>query len=110
MGNIYFRIRKKYGLSKAMLSKILGFGVNQWRLYEEGKVEPKDSHALLISMVRDPKSFKKLLERHQEILVEELGVKKFERLEKKVEGVLSEYEELEYTNWKKWVDGLYDKV
>ena len=31
-------LRKRYGLSCASMSAILGFGPNQWRLYEQGEV------------------------------------------------------------------------
>ena len=32
------QIRKNYGISASKMSKLLGFGINQWRLYEAGEV------------------------------------------------------------------------
>ena len=40
-------IRKHYGISAAKMSQILGFGINQYRLYEEGEV-PSISNARTI--------------------------------------------------------------
>jgi len=50
------RIRKKYGLSAAKMSAILGFGANSYRQYESGEM-PSVSNARLIQMVDDPKKF-----------------------------------------------------
>ena len=36
-------IREKYGLSYAQITKIVGFGQNQWRQYENGQV-PSESN------------------------------------------------------------------
>ena len=49
-------IRKKYDLSAAKMSEILGFGVNSYRKYESGEM-PSISNAKLIHMAKDPKSF-----------------------------------------------------
>jgi len=53
-------IRKKYNLSSAKMSQILGFGPNGYRLYESGEI-PSLSNAKLIQMANDPNDFIKLL-------------------------------------------------
>ena len=52
-------IRKKYGVSAAHMSRILGLGANQYRLYESGEM-PSLSNARLIRLVADEENFKKL--------------------------------------------------
>lgn len=108
MANIYEKIRKKYGLSRLSMSKVLGFGVNQWRRYEAGEIEPKDSHALLIGVVQDPKSFRKMLLRHEEVLNRELGNKKFVRLLGMVDKMLGEFEKKSELSYQEWVEELYN--
>lgn len=49
-------IRESYQLSAAKMSDILGFGINGWRLYEQGEV-PSISNARLIRQAADSKSF-----------------------------------------------------
>lgn len=107
MANIYTSIRNKYGLSRIAISKVLGFGVNQWRKYEDDGVEPKDSHGLLIRMVMDPKSFKKLLSDNARVLEDELGKRKFARLQARVREMLEDWEMSEEANYRAWVENLY---
>lgn len=54
-------IRKKYGLSAAKMSEIMGFGANVYRQYETGEV-PSQSNAKLIQLAEDPHEFKKLVD------------------------------------------------
>ncbi|MCK4662827.1 MAG: DUF4065 domain-containing protein [Bacteroidales bacterium] len=54
-------IRKKYGLSAAKMSEVLGFGTNIYRQYEGGEV-PSQSNAKLIQLADDPHEFKKLVD------------------------------------------------
>ena len=53
-------IRKKYGLPASKMSSILGFGINQWREYEQGGV-PSKSNANLIYLASFPKNFMTLV-------------------------------------------------
>lgn len=53
-------IRKKYGLSALKMSKVLGFGANIYRNYENGEV-PSESNAKLIHLAKSPKEFRKLV-------------------------------------------------
>ena len=46
-------IRQRYGLSCAAMSEILGFGQNQWRLYEQGEV-PSVSNGRMIRSIMNP--------------------------------------------------------
>lgn len=55
------RIRKKYGLSAAKMSEILGFGINTYRQYEAGEM-PSVANAKLIQMADEPKNFIEMLE------------------------------------------------
>ncbi len=59
-------LREKYGLSATKMSAILGFGVNQYRLYEMGEV-PSESNGKLIRSVMNPRTFMDLVNdsRHQ---------------------------------------------
>ncbi|HZH87731.1 MAG: DUF4065 domain-containing protein [Fermentimonas sp.] len=54
-------IRKKYDLSAAKMSEILGLGVNSYRQYEAGEM-PSIANAKLIRMADDPKIFMGMIE------------------------------------------------
>ena len=54
-------LRERYGVSAAKMSVILGFGINQYRLYETGEM-PSLSNARLILLVADEQNFRKLTE------------------------------------------------
>ncbi len=54
-------IRKKYKLSAAKMSEILGFGANGYRQYEGGEV-PNQSNSKLIQLAENPQEFKKLVD------------------------------------------------
>ena len=55
------QIRKNYGISASKMSKLLGFGINQWRLYEAGEV-PSVSNGRTISSISTPAGFQNILE------------------------------------------------
>lgn len=59
-------LRERYGLSAAKMSAILGFGVNQYRLYEMGEV-PSESNGKMIRSAMNPRVFLDLVRssRHQ---------------------------------------------
>lgn len=54
-------MREKYGLSCAKMSKILGFGENQYNLYEKGLL-PNESNGKTLFSIQDPKVFRALVE------------------------------------------------
>lgn len=54
------QIRKNYGISASKMSKLLGFGINQWRLYEAGEV-PSVSNGRTIRSISTPAGFMNIL-------------------------------------------------
>ena len=54
-------IRMKYGISTSRMSRILGLGANQYRLYESGEM-PSLSNARLIQLAAIEDNFKSLSE------------------------------------------------
>jgi hypothetical protein len=59
--NIYQKMRESYDIEMSTLSKLLGFGINQWRIYEHEEKPVNPSHDLLISLIQDPFVFRKVL-------------------------------------------------
>ena len=59
-------IRKRYGVSAAKMSLIMGFGANQYRLYELGEV-PSVSNGRMIRTAAEPEVFLQMLDgaKHQ---------------------------------------------
>lgn len=53
--------RSQYNLPATLMSEILGFGVNQYRLYETGDI-PSETNARLIQMAANPDEFLRLVE------------------------------------------------
>lgn len=53
--------RRQYDLPATVMSEILGFGVNQYRLYETGDI-PSETNARLIQMAANPDEFLRLTE------------------------------------------------
>ena len=62
-------LRKRYGLSAAKMSLILGFGVNQWRAYEDEEV-PSVSNGRMIRSIADPTVFLNILDSAKHVLGE----------------------------------------
>lgn len=54
------QIRAQYDLPANTMSEILGFGVNQYRLYENGDI-PSETNARMIQVAGDPAEFLKLV-------------------------------------------------
>ena len=54
-------LRKRYGVSAAKMSAILGFGVNQYRLYEMGEI-PSESNGKMIRAAMNPEVFMDLVQ------------------------------------------------
>lgn len=90
-------IRKKYDLSSAKMSQILGFGPNGYRLYEAGEI-PSLSNAKLIQMANDPNDFIKLLNMCDKIDPEEKHkiIDDIKYLINKEENVVFEREYVDY--------------
>lgn len=73
------RLRKYYGLSAAKMAEILGFGINQYRYYENGEV-PNESNARMIIAIRDKETFLEFLDASKE----KLTSKDYEKIREKV--------------------------
>jgi uncharacterized phage-associated protein/uncharacterized protein YbaR (Trm112 family) len=54
-------IRKRYGLTCSQITKIVGFGQNQWKQYEEGSV-PSESNGRSIVAIRSREGMLSMLE------------------------------------------------
>jgi uncharacterized phage-associated protein len=88
-------LRCKYGLSAAKMSLILGFGVNQWRSYEDGEV-PSVSNGRMIRSIADPSVFLNILNSAKHVLGESDYMKISSRIQAIIEteqkSWISEYE------------------
>ena len=60
-------IRNRYGISAAKMSQILGIGINQYRLYEQGEV-PNVSNGRMIRSIMNPKVMLEMVESRSEEL------------------------------------------
>ena len=79
-------IRAHYGLSAAKMSQILGFGINQYRMYEDGEV-PGISNARTILAAREKDVFLSFLEASKC----DLGESEYLRIKKKIDAVAGNY-------------------
>lgn len=81
-------LRERYGLSASKMSVVLGFGANQYRLYEEGEV-PSESNGKMIRSAMNPKVFLDLVNssRHQ------LTDREYAKITARVEEVISQSEQ-----------------
>lgn len=75
--------RKKYGISAAMMSKILGLGINQYRLYENGEI-PSQSIGKLLGCIADVTVFKSFLNASKR----QIGPKKYKLILENIESEL----------------------
>ena len=77
-------LRERYGLSAAKMSTILGFGTNQYRLYEMGEV-PSESNGKMIRSAMNPRVFLDLVKssRHQ------LTEREYDKITALVENVIA---------------------
>ncbi len=73
-------LRDYYEVSASMMSEILGFGTNQWRLYEDGMM-PSESNARAIIAVRSKSIFLEYLEAAKD----EIGERLYSRIKERVE-------------------------
>ncbi len=78
-------IREHYGLNYAQMSRIMGFGINQWKQYEDGTV-PSESNARLILAVREKEGMLRVLESCRSSFEEKEYLKIVSRIEASAEG------------------------
>ena len=75
-------IREQYGLSAKRMSQILGFGDNQYRLYENGEM-PSESNGKQIASIKDCCVFRALVERSKNQFTQE----EWKKIETKLNGL-----------------------
>ena len=87
-------LRERYGLSASKMSVILGFGANQYRLYEMGEV-PSESNGKMIRSVMNPKVFLDLVNssRHQ------LTDREYDKIVARMEEVIAQSGEWHSERW-----------
>ena len=85
-------LREKYGLSATKMSAILGFGVNQYRLYEMGEV-PSESNGKLIRSAMNPRTFLDLVNDSRHQLTDREYAKITSRVQEVINQIPAWYEE-----------------
>ena len=92
-------LREHYGLSAAKMAQILGFGINQYRMYEDGEV-PSVSNARTIIAAREKDVFMSFVEASKS----EMSEQEYLRIKKKVEAAIGDYKPIvqpsEYTGFR----------
>lgn len=76
-------IRKKYDLSAAKMSLLLGIGINQYRKYEQGEV-PSVSNGRLIRSIMNPKVMLDMIESAQK----ELEEREYKKLTQRIKAII----------------------
>lgn len=87
-------LREQYGLSAAKMSVILGFGANQYRLYEEGEV-PSESNGKMIRSAMNPQVFLDLVKSSRCQLTD----KEYAKITARVEEVITSTKRLQDERW-----------
>ena len=87
-------LRERYGVSAAKMALILGFGTNQYRLYEEGEV-PSESNGKMIRSAMNPKVLLDLVRSSKNQLTE----KEYAKITAKVEEVIKASEGWHDEQW-----------
>ena len=85
-------LRERYGVSAAKMSAILGFGVNQYRLYEMGEV-PSESNGKMIRGAMNPRVFLDYVESSRNQLTEREYTKITARVKEVINQIPEWYEE-----------------
>ena len=80
-------VRQRYGISAAKMSLILGIGINQYRLYEQGEV-PNVSNGRMIRSIMNPKVMLEMVESSKN----ELSVSEYEKIISKVQAIIASSE------------------
>lgn len=80
-------IRRRYGISAQKMSLILGIGINQYRLYEQGEV-PSVSNGRMIRSISNPKVMLDILESSRN----ELSDTEYKKLSDKIKSEIADSE------------------
>ncbi|WP_373134233.1 type II toxin-antitoxin system antitoxin SocA domain-containing protein [Barnesiella intestinihominis] len=83
-------IRGHYALSALKMSRILGFGDNQYRLYENGEI-PNVANGRVLKAIQSPKTFETFVDAAKNILSDE----EYAKIKKRIE----EYESRSCMDW-----------
>ena len=78
-------LRERYGVSAAKMSAILGFGINQYRLYEMGEV-PSESNGKMIRSAMNPRVFLDLVNNSRHHLTD----REFTKISARVEEIIKQ--------------------
>lgn len=78
-------VRERYGISAAKMSLILGIGINQYRLYEQGEV-PSVSNGRMIRSIMNPKVMLEMVESSKN----ELSATEYDKITTKVKAAIAE--------------------
>lgn len=87
-------LRERYGVSASKMSRILGFGANQYRLYEDGEV-PSESNGKMIRSAMNPKVFMDLVVSSKN----ELTDREYEKITKNVQSAIDSSREWRAETW-----------
>ncbi len=87
-------LRERYGVSAAKMALILGFGTNQYRLYEEGEV-PSESNGKMIRSAMNPKVFLDLVRSSRNQLTD----REYAKIVAQVEAVIARSEDWHDEAW-----------
>jgi len=87
-------LRERYGVSASKMSAILGFGTNQYRLYEGGEV-PSESNGKMIRSAMNPHVFLDLVKNSRHQLTE----KEYEKISARVEAVIKDSDDNREESW-----------
>lgn len=79
-------VRKRYGISASKMSLILGFGTNQYRLYEQGEV-PNVSNGRIIRSIMNPKVMLCMVESSKNLFT---NLAEYEKTVSKINTVISQ--------------------
>ena len=87
-------LRERYGISATKMALILGFGTNQYRLYETGEV-PSESNGKMIRSAMNPSVFLDLVRSSRNQLTE----KEYLKISKKVEEEIADEQVKRQEQW-----------
>ena len=74
-------MRGRYGLSAAKMSEVLGFGANTYSNYEKGEM-PNDSNSTLLNVANEPKDFKTIISKKENLFSENQLKTLYHKIEK----------------------------
>ncbi|QQS34778.1 MAG: DUF4065 domain-containing protein [Ignavibacteriales bacterium] len=76
-------IRESYGLTQTKISELLGFGPNQYRLYESGEL-PSSANSMLLRLLLRPQSFKNIILENRQDDHEKLFAELVKKIDKRI--------------------------